>query len=235
MVVADLLELLEEAGRCRVIATFSLHRLDQHRPDVLGGDHMLEQQLELVEAVVDCLVLGLAPAVGVGEGDDEGGPEDRVVAVTVLGVAGGVGDGAHGAAVEGSPEGDDPLTPGVIAGQLDGRLHRFGAGVGETELVDAVGGDLGQALGGMDDRLVVDDAAGVDQAVDLGVGGGHHGRMAMAQVGDGGAAGEVGPAVAVLVGDPQPLGLVGDDGSVEGDDGGDDVGVSGEVLAHGAP
>jgi hypothetical protein len=65
------------------------------------------------------------------------------------------------------------------------------------------------------------------------VGGGHDGRMVVTQVGDGGAAGEVGPPVSLGIGYPDALGAGGDDIGVEGDDGGDDLIVTADKIAHG--
>ena len=127
---------------------------------------------------------------------------------------------------------DDTLAAGVFLGQLDGRLHGFGPRVGEAEHVDVAWGEPGQPLARLDDRVVTEDAARVHHPVELGMGGGNHGRMVVTEVHDGGAAGEVRPAVSGGVMDPHTLGAFDHQIGVEGDHGGDDVFVSADEFVQ---
>ena len=107
---------------------------------------------------------------------------------------------AHGAAVEAAEEADEVRPPGVIAGQLDGRLDRLGARVGhEADRGFLERGDLVQLLGQVDPYLVIEVGRDVDELVGLLLDGLHHLGMGVAGGGDGDAGGEVEEAIAVHV------------------------------------
>src|SRR5699024_6086008 len=73
-----------------------------------------------------------------------------------VGLFGGQCQGAHGAAVEGALEGEDPgpVAAAVPAGEFEGRLHGFGARIGQEHPrrlgCGAVGGHLGEPFGQAD-------------------------------------------------------------------------------------
>src|SRR6185369_17270351 len=69
--------------------------------------------------------------------------------------------------MKGSPEGDDSLAAGDVAGQLDGPFHRFGSGVAEEEPVEAKRSNRGQKLRSRHGSLVVINAAGVAETGQL--------------------------------------------------------------------
>jgi len=93
--------------------------------------------------------------------------------------------------MESAEEGDDLAAAGGTAGQLDRRLHRLGAAVAEEHRVEAGGGDAHQGLGGRDELGMVGGARDVPEPVDLLAHRAHHHGVAVAEVGDPDAAGEV--------------------------------------------
>ena len=129
--------------------------------------------------------------------------------------------------MERAPKHDQALTAGDLLGQLDGAFNGLGPRVGEGELLDSRRGDLDQPLGRLDQGVVAEDASGMEEAIDLSVGGRDHGRMVVSQVDHCRSAGEVGVSAPVGGVNPDSLGALGDDFGVEGDDRGDDV--SGDV------
>ena len=155
------------------------------------------------------------------KGSDEDRTKNRVIAVAIFGVRGGVADRAHRAAVERAAKHDDPLTPSHLLRQLDRRFHRLGARVGEPELLNRRRGDLGKTRCCLHHGVVAEDAAGVEEAIDLAMGGGDHGRVVVTQVDHCGSAGEVGVSAAVGRVNPDPLGALGDDVGIERDYGRD--------------
>ncbi len=126
----------------------------------------------------------------------------------VLGPAGGEGHRAVGPAVEGAEEGDDLASAGGATGQLDRRLDRLGTAVAEEHRVEPGGGNAHQGLGCRDELGVVGGARDVPEPVDLLVHRAHHRGMAMAQVGDSDAAGEVEHRPSIEGVQPRPLGGV---------------------------
>ncbi len=214
---------MQEACRCRVVAPFALYGFHQQGGDVLRRHFVLEEQCQLVEGTFGGVFLAHAPPVGMGEGGHEHGAQHRVVAVPVLGVGGGVGDGAHGAAVKATAEGDHRLPSRGVFGELHRRFDGFGSRIGEAEALNARRGDLPQLLGDPEHRLVAEHAAGVGQAGELLAGGGDHFRMVVAQVGDRGPAREVGPPVPGGVVHPEPLCPLDEQIGVEPEHRGDEI------------
>ncbi len=109
--------------------------------------------------------------------------------------------GAVGPAVESAEEGDGARSAGVPAGQLQGRLQRLRAAVGEEDALGRRAGTaLGQALGQVDLRLIVEIGAGHVQQL-LRLVSDRRGDMWMTVAGgrDGDAGGEIEEAIAVHV------------------------------------
>ena len=124
----------------------------------------------------------------------------------VLGPAGGEGYRTVRPAVEGAQEGDDLAAAGGAAGQLNRRLDRLGAAVAEEHRVEAGGGDTHQGLGGCDELGMVGGARDVPEPVDLLMHRAHHRGVAVAEVGDPDAAGEVEHRAPVEGAEPRSLG-----------------------------
>ena len=109
----------------------------------------------------------------------------------VLGPAGGEGHRTVRPAVEGAEEGDDLAAAGGATGQLQRRLDRLGAAVAEEHRVEPGGGDAHQRLGRGDELGMVGGARDVPEPVDLLVHRARHRGVAVAEVGDPDAGGEV--------------------------------------------
>ena len=189
-----------------MIAAFALDRLDE------DGRHLVRRRDALEHRLLDLL--------------DAGAAGDRVVALLAAArerhvmnvrhqrreaaamdqLRAGQRHGPVGAAVKGAEEGDGPRPPGVPAGQLQGRFERFGPAVGEEDpLRRCARRDLGQPLGQVDLRLVVEiGARHVQQLGRLVLNGGDDLRMTMPRRGDGDAGGEVEKQIAVHVLDDRP-------------------------------
>ena len=95
--------------------------------------------------------------------------------------------------MEAADETDDVLPAGVVAGELEGALDCFGAGVAVVELVRAGhGSERGEALGDLRHEVVVEVRAGhVDEFGGLLLDCSHHFWMTMPGGVDGDAGGEV--------------------------------------------
>ncbi len=190
--VADGAQSLQEPGRRDDVAAFAQHRLDDDGRHVLGGDDVREQ------VALD--------AAGVAVGGVVHARQQRPEALAVLGLAGGQRQRAQRPPVKATAKGDQLSALGVVAGQLDRRLDRLRARVGEERL-PAVGlrpqapGQLGQLLAQRAvARIMKVGAADVDQHLGLGGDGGADRRMAVPRRrrGDAGLAIEVHVAVDVL-------------------------------------
>ena len=108
------------------------------------------------------------------------------------------GEGAEGVAVVALPPGDDMASGGlalfdeVLAGHLEGRLHRLGAAAHEVGVRNAGRGAANEVIGETLGNLGREEPrVGVGEAVDLGMDCGHHVGMTMAEAGHGRAAGGV--------------------------------------------
>ncbi len=229
MLVGEAAEVVEEVPPCRVVATLTLHRLDEETRDLLGAHLMGEHLVELEDGPLGGLLERHLPAERMRIGRHEHRAHQRVVALAVLRLRGRVGDRPHRAAVEAAAEHDDALAAARLAGQLDRRLDGLGARVHEEERVDAVGRHGAEPFSDADEGFVEEDAARMPQAVELVEDRLLDGRRLMSEVRDGDAAGEVEVALAGGVGDPAPFGSDdfdvrveclgrGDDGVVAGDE-----------------
>ncbi|MCY1367143.1 hypothetical protein D9M69_540640 [compost metagenome] len=120
----------------------------------------------------------------------------------------------QGAAVVGAGEGDHARAAGVGARDLDRVFHRLGAGGEKQGFLGEIAGGLGvQALGQFHVGLVGQHLeAGVGVPVELGLHGLDHGRVAVAGVEHGDAAGEVDVAAAFHVPDLGVFALGDEDG-----------------------
>ncbi len=207
----------EEAGGRDDIAALALDGLDQDAGDLVGWDDMTE---DLVLDVADdglTVILPRLPvqdgAVGVGEGGVDDAVHERVKAAVVGGLAGGKSDGAHGATVEGAGEADEVGPPGVVAGEFNGGLDRFGARVGHKGLgFLPEGSDLVQLFCQLDPFLVVEIRRNMNELLGLVLDGLDHLGMAVTGGDDGDASGEVEEAVAVHIPDLGALAVVHDKG-----------------------
>ena len=117
----------------------------------------------------------------------------RGVPVAVDGLGAGHGHGAEGAAVVGSLHDDDVLFPGGMPGQLDGGFDGLGSRVPEEEGVErGVRHQWEQGFDELEVRFLEGDVdLAMDQLADLGLSGFGDGGMAVAEVGDADAAGEI--------------------------------------------
>ncbi len=208
MLVSEGPQPVQEGGGRRVVAAFALDRLDQEHRDVVGSDLVLEHEAQFLQRVGGGIPLGHAPAVRMRERGDKDRPEDGVVAVAVLGVRRRVRHRPHRPSVEGAPKGDDALAPGDLLGELHTGLDGLGSRVGEGELLDAGRGYLAQLLCGVDDRVVAEHAARMNDPIELAMGGCHDVGVIVPEVGGRGAADEVRPLVPGRVVHPKTLGLL---------------------------
>ncbi len=147
-------------------------------------------------------------------------------------LAGGEGQCAHRAAVEGAVEADELLAAGVVPGELDGGLDGLSARVAEEgERPFLEGGDLVQAFAQPDLQRVIEVRRNVNKAVRLLLNGRDDFGVAVAGGGDGDAGSEVDEAVAVHVPDLGALAVVHHKGVGTWIRRRDDDGVSFEDLA----
>ena len=152
MAVADLAHLLEVAVGRDEAAAGVLDRLEDHRGDRLGP---LEDDplLDRVGGPGRLAVLG--PAVDVGVRDVAAAGRERLELAAQLGDAG-RREGAERGAVVGDLAGDHlvllafAVHPVVVAGELQRRLDRLRAAVGEEDPVEALGGERGEPGGEFD-------------------------------------------------------------------------------------
>jgi hypothetical protein len=115
--------------------------------------------------------------------------------------------------MEATGEGDDRRTAGGVAGDLDGVLHRLGAGGDENRLlVEPAGQHAVQPLRQPHIALIGNHlVAGVGKAVELRLDGLDHLRVAVASVDDGDARREVDVAATLDIPDLRVFGAVGVD------------------------
>ncbi|MCY1513039.1 hypothetical protein D9M68_475200 [compost metagenome] len=125
--------------------------------------------------------------------------------------------GAHGRAVVGRLAADEhlalrlaPVEP-VLAGDLQRRLHRLGATGGKEHPVETPAGEVHQALGEVQRRLVLElGAVGEGDLVQLGEHRFAHRRVAVAELGDYGPGAGVDVALAMLIPGVDAFGTVDD-------------------------
>ena len=198
----------EEAGCRDDEPALALDRLDQDAAGVVHAD----LALDLLDGPGGRLGAGhaLGVAVGVRHGDpvDLGG--ERPEPVAVRHVLGRQRHGQVGAAVVGVVEGDDPVAPGDVAGDLDGVLDGLGAGVEQRGTLLVVTRGPGVELLAHGHVLLVraDHEAGVGESGDLLLDGVDHGRRGVAHADHGDARPEVDQGVAVDVDEDGPLGAL---------------------------
>ena len=200
--VAELAQGMDELRRHRDEAAFALYRLEDDARDLARVDILLEEQPEALHGV-----LGRDAPVRIGRGRAVHAAGERAEALLVDELRS-HRHGQVGAAVEGPVEDDDSGPPGCRASDLDCVLDRLGAGVQEQRLRRGFPGpELVELLGDCDVRLVhPDHEALMEVAVDLLVHGTDDGRVAVAEVLAGDAAGEVDVLAAVGVPDPRTPG-----------------------------
>ena len=187
VLVAGPPQALHELQRRHDEARLALHRLDDDRSDVLGGDARLEGVFERLE---------VAEREAVGFRRERA--EARLVGVSLRREA----EREQRAAVEGSLEGDHRRALRGGARELDRVLDRLGARVEECcTLLARDRRQLEQPLGKADVVLVRDDREiGVREAFRLLADRLHHAGMRMADVHAADASGEVDERVPVDVG-----------------------------------
>ena len=149
---------VQERRRRHDVAALALDRLDDDRGDLVGRGEVHEELLgderqalrgTRVGAAVEAIGIRVRRVVHARHERPEAAPLDRL--------AGGQRQRAQRSAVKRAEERDDPLPLRVIARQLDRRLGRLGAGVGEERADVAVDRrDRGERLGQPDLRLVVE-------------------------------------------------------------------------------
>ncbi len=202
---ADPLDLAHVLRRRDDEAALALHRLGDDRGHLLGVDLLGEGLLQQTCALAAAARVGqgqrAAVAVGVRDAVDLGRvrPEAHLVGAHLRGEA----ERHVGAAVEGVLEGDDGLAPRGVAGDLDGVLDRLGAGVHEEGALGEVAGSVAvELLGQLQVGLVAEQAeAHVRVEVGLLLDGLDHLGVAVADVHDADAGGEVDVLPALDVGD----------------------------------
>src|SRR5262249_14910290 len=161
-------------------------RLDEDGGHLVGRGRPLEHRLlDVADAGTAGDVVAGGAAARVGDVVNVRHQRREAAAVDQLGA--GQRHGAVGPAVEGADEGDGARPAGVPAGELEGGLEGLGAAVGEEDAFGAAArGDLAQALGEIDLRLVVEIGTGhVQQLRRLVLDGGDDVRVAVAGGGDG--------------------------------------------------
>jgi hypothetical protein len=150
--IADLADSLEVAVLRRDAATRVLQRLEDHRRDRLGALE-LDGLLDLIgspERIAVC-----RPVVAVGVGHVNAARHEGLEDASERGDARG-GERPERGAVVGDLPGDQlgllAVPPGAVVrpGQLDGGLHRFGAAVGEEDVVEVTGCEGGDPGGQLD-------------------------------------------------------------------------------------
>ena len=117
--IGDRAQPAQELRRRHDVAAFAQHRLDDDRRDVVGRGHRREQLLD-------------AGGVAVRRVIHAG--QQRPEAPPVLRLARGQRQRPERPAVKAAAERDDARPPGVVARQLDRRLDRLGARVGQERL-----------------------------------------------------------------------------------------------------
>ena len=203
VLVAALAQALHEALGGGVVAVFPLHRLDDHGGGVRGRGLGHQHVVQLAQAEVHGVVLAPAVAVAVREGAEADAGHQRLPAGAHLGGGGGHRGRRQGAAVKAAGEGDDIGPAGRLAGQTQGGLHRFAAGVGERHRVEVPGQMLVEPVGETQHIGVSDGGVlGVHQLADLIAGGFHHLGVAVAGGGNADARCEIQPATAFAVKQP---------------------------------
>ncbi|OGN84948.1 MAG: hypothetical protein A2X23_01630 [Chloroflexi bacterium GWC2_73_18] len=196
VLVADPSQAGEEVVVGDEVAALALDRLHHDGGD-LARRHQVPEDLPLDE--VEPLARAEGGVVDAGQ--------ERPEAGVVPGLRGGQRDGPVGPAVEGAEEADQVRAPGGVAGELDRRLDRLGAGVGQEGARRRVhGGDpieLAADLGV--DRQVEVRGGEVEESLGLLLDGAHHLGVAVTGRGDGDPGGEVEEEVAVDVLDHQAV------------------------------
>ena len=170
----------------------------------------------------------LAVARGPGERADVDVGAEPAPSGPEVGAGAGAGQGALRAAVEAAAEGDHPRAAGRVDGEPEGALHGLGARGGEREGVDPRGAGLGQPRGQLRRGGVREDAAGVQEPVELVAGGGHDAGVVVAEVGRRDPRGAVHDPSAVGRLDPDPPGPHGPETRGRGR-------VHGATSSHAAP
>ena len=211
-------------------AALAEHRLDEDGRHVLRADLLADLVDGLCRRLLGAVLGPGQPAVGVGDGDpvDLGG--EGAEAVLVGHVLRGQRHRQVRTAVVAVVEDDDRLAAGVRPGDLDGVLHRLGAGVEQRPLLGVVtGGDACQLLADLDVGLVRrDHHTRVGEGLQLGGRPPDHRLGAVAHAGHGDSGAEVDEGVAVHVlqdAAPRPLGE-------DGHHGPDPVGDRGLLAGH---
>ena len=187
-----------KSRRRRQEAGLALHRLDDDRRDLLGGDLCEEQLPQLRKSR-----LGVGAAIVLRERRPVDLGRQRAHSDLVRMRARGQGHREQRAAVECTLERDHRGPSGVETRELDRVLDRLGAGVEERRLGrTAERGEREQPLGQLDVRLVGHDReVGVDEASHLLARGFEDARMRMSHVQAADTAGEVDEDVPVDVGE----------------------------------
>ena len=120
VLVADAPQRRQKIRQRQQVSALAQDRLHDHRGHILGR-HQVREQL--------FLDAGRVAPVGVEHAWQQG-----TEVLSVLGLAGGQGQGAQSAAMKAAPKGDDGAAPRVVASQLEGGLDRLGSRVGEKRL-----------------------------------------------------------------------------------------------------
>ena len=199
-----------ELERRQDIASLPLDGLDEDSRDLAGAhqglaNHFLDGLGAMDAAGIIGQVVRTAIAIPVGDMMDSGKEGGEVK--PLFGLAGRQAQGAHGPAMEGTEEGDDVGTLGVIANQLDGGLDGLGARIRKKDTpLSFHRHHPRQSLGQVRERLVVKiGRADVEEFLGLPLDRLDHLGMAVSSGVDRDARHEIEEAVAVHVLDHRPL------------------------------
>jgi hypothetical protein len=142
VLVAELANPLQEAGRHRHESAFSLNRLDDDRRHLRRVDLRGEREFELLDPPVDALLgaHALRAAIDVGHWQPHDLRGERTHAFLEEAVLAREAQRQQRAAVVRALETDDGWPPGVRACCLHRVLHRFGAAVGQQRLLREAAG-----------------------------------------------------------------------------------------------
>ena len=137
VLVGDVKKLLMEFRRRHDIAPLPLDGFDKDGGNLLRGNSGAKKRvLDPVHAgrFTGRITEPVRAAIAIRIRDVGDSRHQGIIVFLLNRLAGGEGEGSHGAAVEGAKEGQVQFAPGVPAGQFESRLDRFCARVAKIDL-----------------------------------------------------------------------------------------------------